>query len=75
VSYATVKSDPWKKGLQVRRKRTGLWTAKQWSLLVATAQSEVGFTWTQTNLKKYRIGPETLAIIVEFNGRQSNDTR
>ena len=52
MSYATVKSDPWKKGLQTRRRRTGLWTEKQWCLLAATAHDEAGFKWKEANLKK-----------------------
>jgi hypothetical protein len=68
MGFATVKSDPWKKGLTPRRRRRGLWSGAQWKRLCETAKREYGFRWESPNLAKYPIGPDCFAAIAVFNG-------
>lgn len=67
MSYPTVKSDPWKKGVRPKRRRRGLWSAEQWKRLAKAAKGECGFRWPQPHLRDYRVGPACLALITEFN--------
>lgn len=66
MSFPTVKSDPWKKGLKAKRKRRTLWSPDQWKKLVEAAKNDTG--WDSPALETYRIGPAVFALIRDFNG-------